>query len=367
MSVEVAQSHAVERSVDVEHEGFTAGARAAANTGAAERADAGPPPMCELPGMSFFSTFFAAAQPEPESSGTGATGATGAAPVPTELASDGQWEVDSPEVVLARAVELGLPVDPSEYESTEVLVTPKGKQIGRTQLGQVVHHYARAKAWAEECAAVGSGLATHRCTDLRCEECTATAAESGTHACVDDAPWGVLLNVKAALWQGRNARAAWEASSDAPIAWDIPCSAHPALQKMYEMYAAVVADELQPVGPAWDWLLNRPIERKFSHWSRQPLREEDKRMFYCLERTDFTAKGHENITFSSRMSYVFGKVRPLPASTNHLSSLPPLFLPGASVLFPFVLMYLMRGLARPTIGCSGDSTRRSESMSSEPT
>jgi hypothetical protein len=341
MSVEVGQSQTVERAVEVEQEGLRAtGGPTGAATGAAERGDEGPPPpMCELPGVNFFSTFFGAAQPEPEPSDAGA------APVPTELASDGQWEVDPPQVVLARAVELGLPAEPSEYESTEVLVTPKRKQIGRTQLGQVVHHYARAKAWAEECAAVGSGLATHRCTDLRCEECVGTAAESGTHACVDDAPWGVLLNVKAALWQGRNARAAWEASSDAPIAWDIPCSAHPALQKMYEMYAATVADELQPVGPAWDWLLNRPKERKFSHWSRQPLREEDKRMFYCLERTDFTAKGHENITFSSRMSYVFGKVRLLAATAGPLYCSRLVLVVAA---LPVALISLVR-LARPAV------------------
>ena len=88
-----------------------------------------------------------------------------------------------------------------EYDSTEILSTPKGKYIGRTQLGQVVRYYARAKEWAESCAAVGSGLATHRCTDLRCADCVGTAEESGTHACTDPAPWSVRIHVKAALWQ----------------------------------------------------------------------------------------------------------------------------------------------------------------------
>jgi hypothetical protein len=269
-------------------------------------ADDTPPPMCEIPGQGFLASFFggAAAEPEPE--------------LPKELATDGQWEVEPKEAVLARAAELGLSAE--AYDADDVLFTPTGKQIGRTQLGQVVFYYAKAKAMAEECAVVGSGLATHKCTELRCTECVATAAESGTHACTDDAPWGVRLNVKAALWQGRNAQAAWEASSDAPIAWDIPCSAHPALQKMYELYAAAVKDELQPVGPAWDWLLDRPKERKFSHWSRQPLREEDKHMWFCLERTDFVAKDHHNITFDGRMSYVFGKVRHTTAAHDSSAS-----------------------------------------------
>ena len=32
--------------------------------------------------------------------------------------------------------------------------------------------------------------------------------------------------------------------------------------------------ELQPVGPAWDWLLQRPQDRCYARWSREPLREE---------------------------------------------------------------------------------------------
>ena len=224
--------------------------------------DGPPPPMCEIPGQGFIASFFGPAEPEPE------------APKATELATDGQWDVEALDAILARAAEIGLPegVECSDYDSEEVLYTPLMKQIGRTQLAQVVFYYAKAKALAERSAEIGSGIATHRCSCLRCGDAVATALENGAHASCDPAGWGVKLNVKAAMWQGRNALAAWEASADAPIVWDIPCSAHPALQKMYELYAEQVASELQPVGPAWDWLLDRPNERKFSHCaSASPL------------------------------------------------------------------------------------------------
>ena len=93
-------------------------------------ADDTPPPMCEIPGQGFLASFFggAAAEPEPE--------------LPKELATDGQWEVEPKEAVLARAAELGLSAE--AYDADDVLFTPTGKQIGRTQLGQVVFYYAKA-------------------------------------------------------------------------------------------------------------------------------------------------------------------------------------------------------------------------------
>ena len=75
---------------------------------------------------------------------------------------------------------------------------------------------------------------------------------------------------------------------------------------MYDLYVEQMKQELQPVGRAWDWILNRPEERKFNHWSRQPVREQDKEMWYTMEKTK--PIGHELIVFG-RSSYIFGKYR----------------------------------------------------------
>jgi len=90
------------------------------------------------------------------------------------------------------------------------------------------------------------------------------------------------LMVKTAVWRGLGSSAPerWTASTINPsisgpdsevVVWDIPCSSHPALQQMYDLYVAQMATELQPAGPAWDWLLQRPEERKFNHWCLSSL------------------------------------------------------------------------------------------------
>ena len=54
---------------------------------------------------------------------------------------------------------------------------------------------------------------------------------------------------------------------------------------------AWAAGEHQPRGPSWDWLLDRPEERWYNHWSREPLREVDKPMWYTMEK--HKPPGHE--------------------------------------------------------------------------
>lgn len=56
----------------------------------------------------------------------------------------------------------------------------------------------------------------------------------------------------------------------------------------------------------------------YNHWSRQPLREVDKPMWYTLEK--HKPRAHEHIVFG-RQSYIFGKARPAAIASRPFTPL----------------------------------------------
>ena len=230
------------------------------------------------------------------------------------------------EATAARARWLGL--DPDQYDGDEELIQATGSQksLHVTQLGQVVRYYEQAKPGLGEFASKvmlpcvlpedGGDLEFYRLSTEGKGDIP-PVSDSQADEIVRCASLTTRLMVKTAVWRGLGSSAPerWTASTINPsisgpdsdvIVWDIPCASHPALQRMYDLYVEQMSTELQPTGPAWDWLLQRPEERKFNHWSRQPLREQDKAMWYTMERTK--PVGHQLIVFG-RSSYIFGKYR----------------------------------------------------------
>ena len=227
-------------------------------------------------------------------------------------------------VVAERARALGL--NPDDYEGDEELVLTTGRHLNVTQLGQVVRWYEHAKPLLAEYANKvmlpcvppedgGDVEFCRRCTEGK--EDIPPISDEQTEEINRMAPLLTRLRVNFAVWRGQGSQlmSAWMPSTINPkisagpdsgvVVWDIPCSSHPALQRMYDLYVEQMAQELQPVGPAWvstpravrrrfppqlrslttlssctqDWVLQRPEERKFNHWSRLPVREKDKKMW----------------------------------------------------------------------------------------
>jgi hypothetical protein len=173
------------------------------------------------------------------------------------------------DVVAERARALGL--DPDHYEGDEELVLATGRQLHVTQLGQVVRQYAHAKPMLAEyqnkvmlpCVPPEDGgdpEFCRQCTEGK-EDIPPVSAQQAEEI-NSMAPLRTRLMVKNAIWRGRGSEspAAWTPSAINPsisgpdagvVVWDIPCSSHPALQRMYDLYVEQMAQELQPVGPAW--------------------------------------------------------------------------------------------------------------------
>lgn len=243
------------------------------------------------------------------------------------MAPTGGEDTLTKEELRLKAESLGL--NPENYDDEQELVAvqqngrKKGKQVplGITMRGQAVRCYERAlavlplmkgKVRLAACGEYTVPIEERQTTDSHggpvgvgddIEPCS----EQRSRIISASLPLQKRLQAGWKTWLGRQMSAAnWEKHTG-PVVWDIPCSAHPVLDEMADLYSNVMADELVPVGPAWDWLLQRPEERRFNHWSRQPLRGQDKHMWYALERGR-KPPGHENVVFG-RSEYTFGKWR----------------------------------------------------------
>ena len=237
----------------------------------------------------------------------------------------------SKEELSAAAIELGL--NPNDYDGDEILETEVGaKSLGLTSLGQAVRYYAVYKpkitemqncVWAPSCGPYTMPPEDKQTVDIWGKPVglgegvvdipmpTAERAKLIT----DCVSLTARVMVRQVVWRGvacGGSAAAW-ARHTGPVVWDIPCSAHPSLDKMCDLYIEMMSQEVVPVGPAWHWLLERPEERYFNHWSRQPLREEDKAMWYAMEKGK--PANHETLVFG-RQAYIFGKWR-LKKSIRH--------------------------------------------------
>ena len=187
-------------------------------------------------------------------------------------------------VVAERARALGL--NPDDYEGDEELVLTTGRHMNVTQLGQVVRYYEHAKpllaAYANKvmlpCVPPEDGGDVEFCR--RCTEGKEDIPPVSDEQAEDInrmAPLRFRLGVKLAVWRGQGSHlmSAWTPSTINPkfssgrdsgvVVWDIPCSSHPALQRMYDLYVEQMAQELQPVGPAW--VSTPAIRRSFLHHS----------------------------------------------------------------------------------------------------
>ncbi len=174
------------------------------------------------------------------------------------------------EVVAKRAEALGL--NPDDYDGEEELVLTTGKHLNVTQLGQAVRYYEHAKPLLAEYANKvmlpcvppedgGDEEFCRRCTEGK--EDIPPVADEQADEINRMAPLRTRLVVKNALRRGQGSQvmSAWTPSTINPnippgpdsgvVVWDIPCSSHPALQRMYDLYVEQMAQELQPVGPAW--------------------------------------------------------------------------------------------------------------------
>jgi hypothetical protein len=230
-----------------------------------------------------------------------------------------------------KAVSLGL--NPEDYDDEEELVAEKTeKSLGVTTRGQAVRCYERAlpllpvmagKVRLPACGEYTVPIEDQQTEDSHGGPVGVGAGGEDIDPCSEErakmvyecATLQTRLGVKWVMLLGRacgGSAAAW-AKHTGPVVWDIPCSAHPALDKMADLYIEMMSNELRPIGPAWDWMLQRPEERAFNHWSRQPLREQDKQMWYTMERTK--PAGHDTTVFG-RSAYIFGKWR-LKKSIRH--------------------------------------------------
>ena len=166
----------------------------------------------------------------------------------------------------------GLGLNPDDYDGDEELVLTTGKHLNVTQLGQVVRYYEHAKPLLAEYASKvmlpcvppedgGDAEFCRECTEGK--EDIPPVSNGQAEEISKMAPLRTRLMVKSALWRGQGSQlmSAWTPSTINPniaagpdsgvVVWDIPCSSHPALQRMYDLYVEQMAQELQPVGPAW--------------------------------------------------------------------------------------------------------------------